>query len=71
MVEAITGVLKSAKSPMSADDIVSATGWKSKPSVSQTLMKLVAAGKIHRYNSEGKTIPTKDKSQRAKGYALA
>jgi len=66
----ITDALKSAKSPMSADDIVSATRWKSKPSVSQTLMKMVAAGTIHRYGKDGKVMAAKAKG-RAKAYALA
>lgn len=71
MATAIQEALKSAKAPMSVDEIVTATGAGSKPSVSQTLMKLVQSGEVQRYNSEGKTIKKDDKTQRARGYALA
>ncbi|MGH7242370.1 MAG: hypothetical protein ACREJD_03010 [Phycisphaerales bacterium] len=63
--------LKSSKKPLSADEIFKATGSKSKPSVSQTLMKMVHSGKVQRHNAEGKPIAKNDKSQRAKGYTLA
>lgn len=68
---AIVAVLGKASKPMSVDEIFSASGSKSKPSVAQTLMRLVQAGKVHRYNKDGKTIGKNDSSQRAKGYALA
>lgn len=69
--ENILSVLGNANKPISVNDIVSATGAKSRPSIAQTLMKLVQAGKVQRYNKDGKTIPKGDDSQRAKAYALA
>ncbi|MGH7243414.1 MAG: hypothetical protein ACREJD_08370 [Phycisphaerales bacterium] len=69
--ESIVAALKSSKKPLSADEIFAATGSKSKPSVSQTLMKMVHSGQVQRHNAEGKPISKNDKSQRAKGYSLA
>lgn len=69
--EGILAALGRASRPISVDEIVDATGASSKPSVAQTIMKLVKAGKVHRYNKDGKTIPKGDDSQRAKAYALA
>lgn len=69
--ESILAVLGKASKPINVNEIVSATGANSKPSVAQTLMKLVQSGKVHRYNKDGKPIPKGDDSQRAKGYAIA
>ncbi|MGH7241788.1 MAG: hypothetical protein ACREJD_00005 [Phycisphaerales bacterium] len=71
VADGILAVLGKANKPVSVDDVVKATGASSKPSIAQTIMKLVQAGKVHRYNAEGKVIPQKDKSQRARGYAIA
>ena len=71
VAEGILAALGKSNKPINVDEIVSATGAKSKPSVAQTLMKLIKAGKVHRYNKDGKTIPKGDDSQRAKAYALA
>lgn len=69
--EAIVTALKGSSKPLTADEVLSAIGGKSKPSVSQTLMKLVQAGAVQRFNSEGKTIAKNDKTQRARGYGVA
>lgn len=68
---AIVTILGKASKPMGVEEIFSASGSKSKPSVAQTLMRLVQAGKVHRYNKDGKTIGKNDSTQRAKSYALA
>ncbi|MBX3388501.1 MAG: hypothetical protein KF691_03485 [Phycisphaeraceae bacterium] len=71
VTQGILAVLGNANKPVTVNQIVEATRASSKPSVAQAIMKLVKAGKVHRYNKDGKTIPKGDDSQRAKAYALA
>lgn len=71
VAESILSTLGNSGQPIGVDAIVAATGATSKPSVAQTLMKLVQAGKVQRFNKDGKAISRNDDSQRAKAYALA
>lgn len=71
VADLIVEALGSASSPISVDDIVTLTGAKSKPSIAQTLMKLIQGGRVQRYNKDGKPISKSDQSQRAKSYSLA
>lgn len=71
VAEGILSTLGKSSKPISVDEIVVATGATSKPSVAQTLMKLIQAGKVQRFNKDGKAISKNDDSQRAKSYSLA
>lgn len=71
LTSSILEALQSSGRPLSADEIVKATGSKSKPSVSQTLMKLAQGGQIQKFNSEGQKIAKGDRTQRAKSYGPA